>query len=745
MQALAFVCGAVWVTLQSSLPSVVGIVSGFALACIVRPRWWRLFAISAIGSVAVVVAAENRLANRWPLEQWYVEHAVDGIVTSFVSGDTARIAFLFRGDIAGVGQRLIHVHWYRPPAQQPRLGETWRLMIRLRAPRGTVNPGGFDVERYSLAKSIDATGYVVSAAPNIRLAVPAPFSVLAWRQRVATRIAASMDSRDHVGLLIALALGSRHAITPSLRDLTAVTGTAHLLAVSGLHVGLAAAAGAALGRVTTVPALLFRHTAPRLLIALAALLSATLYALAAGFALPTRRALVMLAIGLLAWLVRRPLAASNTLSVALVSVMLVWPLSVLSVSLYLSFAMVALLLVSNWRARIRASGRRRFPVVGAQLLLSVAALPLGLGVFGTVPWLGIAANLVMIPVVSLVIVPALLVVLVIPPLGSWILPLLDQLLAVLLTVLQLIGAGTQSIELPTHVGLLATVAVLVWLPAHRTLRLTALLAALAVFNGGRSLSVDRGCAHIAVIDVGQGQAVLVKTRYTATLIDTGASWPSGSVAASTIAPLLRRQGITRLDRLIVSHSDNDHAGGAAYIAQHFRPTTVVSGEPLPANVASEACRPGQRWSDGAVTVRIVGPYGKPLSGNDASCVVQIVAGAHRVLVPGDIEARGERALLASAQGLASDVVVMPHHGSNSSSTEAFVAAVVPRYAIASSGYKNRWRFPAAAVTRRWQAYGARVLTTGSRGHIGIDICTDGLRIDGGERQRQRRWWRHRAE
>ncbi|MEM8983079.1 MAG: DNA internalization-related competence protein ComEC/Rec2 [Pseudomonadota bacterium] len=735
--------GGAWLIIGStSLPSIAALAGACALLSIVSRRLRPLLILAGIGAVTMTVAAERALMQRWPLQDWYVDQTIDGVVHSFVAGDARRISFLFRGDIDGHGERLIRVQWYRAPPAVPRLGERWRLTLRLRAPRGVVNPGGFDVERHALSESVNATAYVVNRATNERLQPTPPPSVAAWRHRVAESISTHVSDPDHAGMLVALAVGSRHALTPAMRELTLATGTAHLLAVSGLHIGLAAVGGAAVGRLVTAPMLLLRGVTPRLIVALFALVSAGGYALAAGFAVPTRRALLMIAIGLAVWVLRRPLASPRSYSLALLAVFCLWPMSALGVSVYLSFGMVGLLLIVAWRSRVLANGKPRFAMLRIQALLSLAALPIGLGLFGAAPWFGIAANVLMIPLVSFIIVPALLLVVALPSLAAWVLPLLDRLLALALPVLDALAGVATLLPVSPPLLPLVLIAVLIWTPLAAQLRAALALLAAAGLIASESPPVRTDCAAIAVIDVGQGQAVLLRAGQSSTLIDTGASWATGSVAQTTIVPLLRRQRIARLDRLIVSHSDNDHAGGAHDIVRAFRPRQVISGEALPAGLPSTRCRRGQQWSDGGVTLSILGPESSRFSGNDASCVVQVQAGAFRVLIPGDIEARGEQRLLASGADVASDVVVMPHHGSASSSTPAFIAAVDARYAIASAGYRNRWQFPRSAIVRRWQEAGARVLSTGSRGLIGVTLCSDGVRISGGERMRRPRWWRH---
>jgi competence protein ComEC len=250
-----------------------------------------------------------------------------------------------------------------------------------------------------------------------------------------------------------------------------------------------------------------------------------------------------------------------------------------------------------------------------------------------------------------------------------------------------------------------------------------------------------GCADIDVLDVGQGLSVIARTHGHALVYDTGPAYRSGgSAAESVVLPFLARAGIRRVDTLIVSHSDADHAGGVVPLVSAIDVDRVLVGEDLPG--LRRHCRAGMHWQADGVAYRILYPGPAPMpEGNDASCVLLLEAGSYRLLLTGDIGKVAERWLLDGHAELRADAIVVPHHGSRTSSTPAFVRAVSPRLAIVSAGFRNRWGLPTADVVARWRSSGARVLNTATSGGIEVRICADGGIVEViGQRSERRRIW-----
>ena len=244
-----------------------------------------------------------------------------------------------------------------------------------------------------------------------------------------------------------------------------------------------------------------------------------------------------------------------------------------------------------------------------------------------------------------------------------------------------------------------------------------------------------------MLDVGQGLAVALETRYGIALYDTGMAWRSGgSAAKQVIVPFLRSRGVRRIDHVVVSHSDLDHSGGLAELRGAFDIDHVITGERLGAD-GEWQCAAGQNWWYGAIRFEVLHPDEKE-EGNDASCVLRISVGRHALLLTGDIEARAEQVLVKRrGQVLGADVVVVPHHGSLTSSSVPFVDSVRAEVAVVSAGYANQWGFPKARIVERWRARGSEVLNTGTSGAVYLRICAatgvSELRL---EREERRRFW-----
>jgi len=251
-----------------------------------------------------------------------------------------------------------------------------------------------------------------------------------------------------------------------------------------------------------------------------------------------------------------------------------------------------------------------------------------------------------------------------------------------------------------------------------------------------------GDARVTLLDVGQGLAVVIQTGQGVVLYDTGMAWQSGgSIAQQVITPFLQSRGITRIDRLVISHSDLDHSGGLDALEQDFDIGHTIVGEPL-ADTVAWRCNAGPGWWQGAVHFEMLHPPARhETTGNDASCVLRVSAGPHGLLLTGDIEAAAERELVQRQARLGADVVVVPHHGSMTSSSVPFIDSVHPDIAIVSSAYANRWGFPKEAVVERWQASGAEVLNTARHGAVYLRTCAaDGVVEMRREREERRRFW-----
>jgi len=229
------------------------------------------------------------------------------------------------------------------------------------------------------------------------------------------------------------------------------------------------------------------------------------------------------------------------------------------------------------------------------------------------------------------------------------------------------------------------------------------------------------------------------------VFDAGPAWWGGKNAGDRIvAPYLNSRGVKHIDMLVVSHGDNDHAGGVASLLAGMPVTSMLSGEPLasldgpPHEV--RLCERGMAWNWDGVAFRVLHPAVGPRSGNDASCVIEARAGERRLLLTGDIEAGPERQLVAEQILAPVDIALIPHHGSKTSSHPAFVRLLDPAIAIASAGHRNRWNMPLPEIVERWTGTGADVLTTADSGAIGLRLCPESAGVRYRHRSDGRRFW-----
>jgi len=652
--------------------------------------------------------------------------------------------------------RRIRISWYRPDVEI-RLGDVWELELRLRRPRGSSNPGVFDYEAWSLRERVGAIAYVVAGRRNHLLAAGELRPIERLRQRVVDRVTALVPDVERAAVLIAISVGARHLVNPDQWGRYARTGTSHLMAISGLHVGLAAAGGYFF--VAVFAGIVCRRGNQHFVATVAALIVAATYAVVSGFAVPAQRASLTIAIAVLAVLCRRQLRPFIVIATACVLIVVLTPLATLAPGFKLSFSAVLVLI---WLARRHPGGfgghwllRPLFAIqqlAAVQVLLLLGLLPLTILIFGRIAFAAPVVNLIAVPVFGFVTVPFTLVGLVFDgPLG----PLGDRALFVAAWSLgfieMLIAKSAQvpaaSVMIPALSGsfwfCLFLPFIWVILPPGWPCRSVAWVAVmtLVLYQPERP---PAGCADVDVLDVGQGLSVVITTQSHVVLFDTGPAFRGGSSAAENVVlPFLSGRGIQVVDRLVISHSDLDHAGGIDALLSGVVVHDMRVGEPLSGRAQpGPECVAGESWRFNGVGFSFLHPQADSLrAGNDASCVLMITAGEHRVLLTGDIERPAEDELVRAGSLQPVHAVVVPHHGSRTSSSAPFVRALRPAAAIISASYGNRWGFPKRDVVERWQAAGAVVHVTATSGAIGLRLCEDGGLVSlTRHRATQRRIW-----
>jgi len=637
-------------------------------------------------------------------------------------------------------------------------GQLWQLTVRLKPPSGLRNSGVFDRARWLLSEGVHATGYVRSKPAPQLLAEPAWFSLSALREQLAQRLAALPAATETVAFVQTLALGVSHRIEPQSWQVLRDSGTAHLLAISGLHISLIAGFGLFAGRRVMAVMLSYwpgipcsRKTAGLL----AAFALAVAYALLAGFALPTQRALIVLSVWIVAAWRFRILPPATGLSVALLLVLLFDPFAPLAAGFWLSFGTVAVLF---W-----LHGGRRQPIksvvriVRTHLLLGVILLPVTAWFFQTGSLVAPVANLVAIPVVTLLIIPLALATLVLSlfntSLASVFLSLTQWFIERLLEALQwllLTLDGAVVLTLPSLAALLACLLGFWLLNLPRGLRIRFLCLPLllpAVLYNTREPPIDGFELH--VLDVGQGLAVLVLTDDETMLYDTGGTvGPVLSMFEAVVMPYLQAIGRRRIDTLVVSHLDKDHAAGIEDVMRRFPDAAVHASalnDLMPDN--TRRCQAGDSRVYNGVWFSYLSPAaGDSGSENDLSCVLLVHHGRSRVLLTADIEKQAELRLASRLQipngpPMRIDVMLAPHHGSSSSSSDELLDAFRVEQVVFPAGNRNRWGFPHEQVQMRYTLRGSSVHQSGTQGSIRFEFDSSGLRrAPVSWWQTQRRYW-----
>lgn len=699
----------------------------------------------AAGLMWARLNADMYLERRLPERLAGVDLVVDGTITGIPEQHDHIQRFMFdveRISLPG-GASLemreppsrLRLSWYY--AAPVSAGERWRLRVRLKPPHGFMNPGGFDFESWLYRQGVHATGYVRADEGNLRLPSAAPWRIDRWREHIARAIAALHDLQ-HPGMLQALAVGERSGIARADWDVLIRTGTIHLMAISGLHIGLAAGFGYTLVRFLYArllpPWCLLRLPAQSAATA-GALLLATAYALLAGFTVPTQRALIMLGVVSAAFLLRRCTRPVDLLATALVFVLLFDPACVLSPGFWFSFLAVAAIFYGAARFSDRSLW---FRAVWIQLLLSAAMMPLSLWLFQQGSLVSPLVNVLLVPYVSFLVVPPVLAGMVLlhfaEALAGLLFTLADFLLTAAWPFVEALSTLRYAVLVRPDPGLgavlLATAGAVLLVAGrnHRQRVLALVLLLPAAF--WRPDTLPDGGFRVTVLDVGQGLAVVVQTRNHVYLYDTGARFSDRLDSGSAvIVPYLRRQGIDALDRLIISHGDNDHIGGARSVLRAYPQTPVTGSETGRLVHDPVSCTSGGAWRRDGVEFRFLYPDAAARAdseGNNLSCVLRVSGQGGSLLLTGDIEASVERALLQRfTTELDADIIVVPHHGSGTSSTAEFIRAVSPSIAIVAAGYRNRYGFPLPAVSARYRDSGAQLYDTARSGAVSIDVTTSG--------------------
>lgn len=721
--------------------------------------------------------AHWRLADTLPHEWEGRDIQVIGVITELPQAGERGLRFTLNVEqvltAGAVVPARISLTWYdnkkdsgsESGNRNIRAGERWQLTVRLKRPHGSINPHGFDFEQWALERNIRATGYVRESKDNLLLAEmveQVPYRIERLRQTIRENFLQALSQHEYRGVLIALAIGDQRAIPREQWKIFTRTGVNHLMSISGLHVTMVS------GLLFTLMYASWRRSRrlvmwlpARKAAVLAGLAAALGYALLAGFAIPAQRTVYMLAAVALALWRGHFTSATAVLAWALLTVVLLDPWAVLAPGFWLSFGAIGLILLISTGRIGKTSWLTEW--IRVQWAITLGLIPLLLAMFQQVSLVSPLANAIAIPLVSLVVVPLTL-------LGAF--PVLEFLLlpahAVLSGCMQILdglGDMPQAVWIqhsPPTWAVAAGLAGVVWMllpgPFGWGLGLTAgfpsrwlgIIALLPIFFvlPGRPA---RGELWLTVLDVGQGLAIVARTQNHTLLYDTGPGFNSEADSGSRIIiPFLRAEGIQHLDTMIVTHSDSDHSGGALSVLEAVPVKRLVSsldaGHPIQlAAEEKERCVEGQSWSWDGIRFDVLSPpepsYGRPGAKTNAlSCVLKITTAHGSALLPADIEKKTEYELLENhSAALGSTVLLAPHHGSGTSSSEEFVHQVDPQVVIFSVGYRNRFGHPQDEVLERYQALGSMLLRSDTDGAVQLRFAESGVTVEASRVLRRRYW------
>ena len=778
---LAFAAGVLLLQYQAALPAPGWLLLAppaaiAALHCLRRERRsGALAAAFAFGLLWAAGLAHLRVADRLDAALEGRDLEVVGVVSGLPAASERSLRFEFDVESETGGAHLpskLLISWYRTPlvsgvddvpgvvddALRVHPGERWSFRVRLRRPHGNANPFGFDYEAWLLERGVGATGYVRGGSRRLGMRNSPMDRIEQIREAVRDRFLSVLGVSPASGILVALAVGEQRAIANEEWRLFSRTGVTHLMSISGLHVTLIS------GMIAALVAFGWRR-APRLALALparkagalAAVAAAFGYSLLSGFAVPAQRTCYMVAVVAAALWAGQIASGGRVLALALAVVLLADPWAVLAPGFWLSFGAVGLIfyVTLGWTEAPGAAmqwGR-------VQWAITLGLAPAALLLFGQVSLVGPFANAVAIPLVSAVITPLTLVAALVPVdallfaaewLTLWMLVFLEWCAALPLALWQQ--------HVPPLWAVISALAGVAWLLAPRGVPSrwagALLLAPALLVEPPRPAP---GEAWIATLDVGQGLAVVVRTAQHALLYDAGPLYgPEADGGERVVVPYLRATGVRELDALVLTHNDTDHTGGAASVLANVDTGRMLSslarGHSLHAQVGeSGACLRGAAWDWDGVNFELLHPAsiepGGRVRSNDLSCVLRVATAHGAMLLTGDIERAAESELLAASasmsasnpRGLAARALLVPHHGSSTSSTRDFLAAVAPHHAVVSAGYRNRFGHPRPEVLARYAALGVQVLRTDLDGAVTLRFADGGVEAESARAARPRYW------
>jgi len=613
---------------------------------------------------------------------------------------------------------------------------------------------------------IDAKGYVRSSHLNILLqSNQSIFSFTRARYEIKQKIENMLDS-NYRPIILALLIGDKSGLSDAQWTVFRKTGTSHLIAISGLHIGLIA------GLVFFITRWLwgFYSTGVEIIpspkiAALFAIISAVLYSAMAGFSLPTQRALIMLCVIMLSILFDVRAQSWKTLAIALLLVLILSPFAVMNPGFWLSFFAVGIILYFSNAPQLKTnktiSSLYSWSLI--QLVIAIGLMPFVLLFFKESSIISPIANFVIVPVFSFIIVPIIFLA------GCFLLifPLLSELLFNIvifvidkiwyfLEYLAALNFSTIQINyLPVSAFIFSFIGIaLLFMPRKFPAKYLTPMFFIPVFFS-QAQSPEFGAANVTLLDVGQGLSVVVQTQRHTLIYDTGPRYSeSFNTGKTVVVPFLKSKGLTKADMVVISHGDNDHIGGIKSVVESIAVDKILTSVPVKVkskkkkkkisknSILIDYCSSDNQWQWDGVYFKMIHPQAtSELKANNASCVLKISTNQNSVLLTGDIEAEAELEIENNLeQDIKANIIIAPHHGSKTSSTELFIKKIDPDYVLYSVGYRNRYHFPSTQVSRRYRQLGVTEFSTSDSGAITFNLSPAKIKKPELYRVSHRRFW-----
>ncbi len=693
----------------------------------------------------------NAFSNKpFPDQYERKDFVAQGSIVGLPTSKSGNLQFQFKVDMTEdkrlsiLNGGIVQLSCYRCPLPI-RAGERWRLTLRVKQPHGYASWGAFDYEKYLYRHRVIAKGYIRLKADNYRIARVSG-SIHRLRESMFEDFQRLYGNGIGTNIIAALTLGVKSGFDNQQQQVFQTTGVSHLMAISGLHVGLVFMAVCLLLKCLLWPiARIFDRVPRQTIVLIPALTSACLYAALAGFSVSTQRALVMLIVYVVCKFVTRSANLAKVLLIAITIILIIDPFSILDIGFWLSCGAVAVI-------AFYATDQPKLSLWGLQPKLWLGMLPLSVLFFGQVSIVSPFVNLIAVPLFCLILIPAtlastLLLELGLTTIGSWCLKHLSDVFEIVFNLLELIAqlelAKIYTTPLVWWQWLLFVFLILAYfLKRHSGRRLIVALFVASIFvKPVKKLADDE--VQITLLDVGQGLAMVIETPNSVTVYDTGPRFGTGFTAAQAVlVPFLRQRGIRRIDTLVISHADNDHIGGLEAVRNNFEIKRTISSRLDKVSSASR-CVAGDFWRHEQTSFTVLSPQAKtPKGSNNHSCVIMLEHLGTKILLSGDIEKQVERFLVKNSQPfLKADILLVPHQGSKTSSTASFLDAVSPKLAILAAGYKNHYGHPHADVMQRYHQRSIDVLSTIDSGSVLLKINSRGWRKVL-YREQERRFWHH---